>query len=73
VPTDDLNRRILVVDDNSSIHHDFQRILQLDAESGALEQARLALFGDSGVVQACESFEVDYADQGDRMPLPLLI
>jgi diguanylate cyclase (GGDEF)-like protein len=64
VPTDDLNRRILIVDDNLSIHHDFQKILQLDTQSDDLEKARSALFGDSGPLQAHEPFEVDCADQG---------
>ena len=62
--TDSLNQRILVVDDNPSIHDDFRRILQLDTESEALEKARLALFGDASRIQAHEPFQVDCADQG---------
>ena len=62
--TDSLNRRILVVDDNPSIHDDFRRILQLDTESEALERARSALFGDASLIQAHEPFQVDCADQG---------
>ncbi len=62
--TDSLNRRILVVDDNPSIHDDFRRILQLDTESEALEKARLALFGDASRIQAHEPFQVDCTDQG---------
>lgn len=62
--TDSLNRRILVVDDNPSIHDDFRSILQFDTESEALERARSALFGDASLIQAHEPFQVDCADQG---------
>lgn len=62
--TDHPNRRILVVDDNLSIHHDFRRIFQLETEPEALEQARSALFGESILVQSHEPFEVDCTDQG---------
>jgi diguanylate cyclase len=64
VSTDSLNQRILVVDDNPSIHDDFRRILQLDTESEDLERARSALFGDARLIQAHEPFQVDCADQG---------
>jgi diguanylate cyclase len=64
VSTDSLNRRILVVDDNPSIHDDFRSILQFDTESEALERARSALFGDASLIQAHEPFHVDCADQG---------
>ena len=64
MPTDFPNRRVLVVDDNSSIHHDFKKILQRDLESKALEQARSALFGDTRSVQSRETFDVDCVDQG---------
>jgi len=64
VSTDSLNRRILVVDDNPSIHDDFRSILQFDTESEALERARSALFGDASLIQAHEPFQVDCADQG---------
>ncbi|MEK6586076.1 MAG: diguanylate cyclase [Nitrospirota bacterium] len=62
--TDSLNQRILVVDDNPSIHDDFRRILQLDTESEDLERACSALFGDARLIQAHEPFQVDCADQG---------
>jgi diguanylate cyclase (GGDEF)-like protein len=64
VPTDDPNRRILVVDDNLSIHHDFRRILQSESDSDALRQVRSALFGESGPIQSFEPFVVDCTDQG---------
>jgi len=64
VSTDLLSRRILVVDDNSSIHHDFLKILQPETGQEALEQARAALFGEPISVHSREAFEVDCADQG---------
>jgi diguanylate cyclase len=64
VPTDDLNRRILVVDDNLSIHHDFRRILQSETDVDALKQMRSVLFGESGPIQSLEPFVVDCTDQG---------
>lgn len=62
--TDSLNRRVLVVDDNTSIHHDFLRILQSETEWQTLERARSALFGESIPVPSHEPFEVDCVDQG---------
>lgn len=61
---DDTNRRILVVDDNSSIHNDFRRILQITPEGEALELARSALFEEATRLPLHEPFEVDCVDQG---------
>ena len=61
---DDANRRVLVVDDNLSIHHDFKRILRQESEPKGLDDARLALFGESTPIDPHEPFEVDCADQG---------
>ena len=58
------NHRILVVDDNQAIHEDFRKILEAQPEKDSLHQARVALFGDTPLVQALERFELDYADQG---------
>ena len=62
--TDSLNRRILVVDDNPSIHDDFRRILQFETELKTLELARSTLFGESIRLPSHEPFEVDCVDQG---------
>ncbi len=59
-----LNRRVLVVDDNSSIHHDFLKTLRLEMDQDALEQARSALFGESNPLRSHEPFEVDCVSQG---------
>lgn len=64
VTGEEINRRILVVDDNVSIHHDFLKILQPSRGSEAMKQARASLFGEPDLVQTCDRFVVDYADQG---------
>ena len=40
------NLRVLVIDDNPSIHEDFRKILQAKAGEESFDQARAALFGD---------------------------
>jgi len=60
----DHNRRILVVDDNLSIHEDFLKILQPGPSSFALDEARASLFGEEPLLKTLEWFDVDYADQG---------
>ena len=64
MPTDLPNRRVLIVDDNLSIHQDFKKVLQLDLESEALEQARSSLFDETCPVQPRETFDVDCVEQG---------
>ena len=64
VTREEINRRILVVDDNVSIHHDFLKILQPDMGSEALELARGALFGEPSPVRPSDQFTVNCADQG---------
>lgn len=58
------NRRLLVVDDNASIHDDFRKILQPEEGAKALADARSSLFGGEPLVKALVRFELDYADQG---------
>lgn len=59
------NRRILVIDDNPSIHQDFQKILGsgLDGDA-AIALSEAALFGDAPPVR--QAFELDYAYQGQE-------
>ena len=59
-----LNRRVLVIDDNRAIHQDFRKILQAKARDEGFDQARAALFGDSPLSEALERFDLDCADQG---------
>ncbi len=58
------NRRILVIDDNTSIHEDFRKILRGNAGAAALQEARAALFDDIPPAVVQQGFEVDCASQG---------
>ena len=61
------NRRILVIDDNPSIHDDFRKVLCRTAENTAsIEEKEAILFGQTSNGQACDSFEVDSAFQGNE-------
>lgn len=64
VTSEEINRRILVVDDNVSIHQDFLKILQPETSVEALEIARTALFSEASSVWHSDQFTVDCADQG---------
>ena len=61
------NRRILVVDDNPSIHDDFQKLLAADALDGedCLAKASAALFGESPTAER-PRFELSSAYQGQE-------
>ncbi|MGB4069225.1 MAG: ATP-binding protein [Nitrospira sp.] len=56
--------RVLVIDDNLSIHEDFRKILQPGTETQRLDEARALLFGGDSFQKALVRFELDYADQG---------
>ncbi len=58
------NLRVLVIDDNHSIHEDFRKILQPETETQALDEARASLFGGESFQKALARFDLDYADQG---------
>jgi CheY-like chemotaxis protein len=58
------NRRILIIDDNASIHDDFRKILETPKDSGSLDQARAALFGEALSLPPREDYELDFASQG---------
>src|ERR1700748_1171555 len=61
------NRRVLVIDDNESIHEDFRTILCANSTSGAsLEAAEADLFGESDSEPNIPSFEIDSAYQGEQ-------
>jgi diguanylate cyclase (GGDEF)-like protein len=60
------NRRILLVDDNHSIHQDFQKILGVTVGENALNQARSALFAEASNCVEPEHFELDCVDQGQH-------
>ncbi len=62
-----VNRRILIIDDNASIHADFRKVLGAQAEhsaQAALDVLEANLFGGDAAVPARPSFEIDSAHQG---------
>lgn len=67
----DHNLRVLVIDDNHSIHEDFRKILQPGTETQALDDARASLFGGEPLLKALLRFEVDYVGQG-QAALPMV-
>ena len=61
------NRRILVIDDQESIHADFKKILGSDTnEDQALNSARSAFFGEAKEVVRRVGFELTTATQGEE-------
>jgi CheY-like chemotaxis protein len=61
------HRRILVIDDNRSIHQDFSKIFAAtSATEAALAQAGTALFGDPSDQAARIKFQIDSAFQGQE-------
>ncbi len=62
------NNRILVIDDNPSIHEDFRKILSPgDAQlADELDADEAALFGDAPSISRQCSFEIDSAMQGQE-------
>ncbi len=59
------NRRIVIIDDNPSIHDDFRKILQpTDPGSASLDAKEALLFGESPSAETETGFEVDSAFQG---------
>lgn len=61
------NRRILIIDDNRSIHDDFRKILCPRSHSSvAMDSTEQMLFGESEPSLPTTSFEVDSAYQGQE-------
>ena len=60
------NHRILVIDDTLSIHQDFRKVLDPPNESGSLEQARAALFGEAPSLPTREHYTLEFAAQGQE-------
>jgi signal transduction histidine kinase len=60
------HRRILVIDDNRSIHNDFKKILgEASENAGKLTDMEESLFGDESKRVSMEIFEMDFAFQGE--------
>ncbi len=64
----DENRRVLVIDDNESIHADFRKILAAgDGLTAAVESAAATLFDESTTRKpAGARFQIDSAHQGEQ-------
>ena len=57
-------RRILVIDDNPAIHHDFAKIFGVGATSAAaLSELEASLFGEAPPPAARQTFQIDSALQ----------
>jgi CheY-like chemotaxis protein len=62
-----VNRRVLTVDDNPTIHEDFRKILCVDVPgSNRLEDIESVLFEETDASDAHEGFEIDSAFQGEE-------
>jgi diguanylate cyclase (GGDEF)-like protein len=59
----DLTHRILVIDDNATIHDDYRKILA-GRDAGKVSNAEAALFGEQPRVVERPTFDVDSAMQG---------
>ena len=60
------NRRILIIDDNPSIHADFKKILCGNGDQGDLAQAETELFGDAPTAAGKRTYELTSAFQGQE-------
>jgi two-component system NtrC family sensor kinase len=61
-----VNHRILIVDDNTTIHEDFRKILSpTDFGEGDLNMIESAVFGDAQSSRSMPEFELAFAAQGD--------
>lgn len=66
-PDQTINRRILLIDDNESIHKDFRSILEGDDVNAVnVDQEEVALFGTEPERSVNDSFQVDSAFQGQE-------
>jgi diguanylate cyclase (GGDEF)-like protein len=64
-PAEHINSRILIIDDNPSIHQDFEKILaQEPSVSSGMTQVERILFGETAEPVVQPTFELQYAQQG---------
>ena len=64
-PAEHINSRILIIDDNPSIHQDFEKILaQEPSVSSGMTQVERILFGEKAEPVMQPIFELQYAQQG---------
>ena len=61
------NLRILVVDDNPSIHEDFRKILESSSNTNAeIEESETQLFGNTAHIQKQRGYDLDFASSGEE-------
>jgi diguanylate cyclase len=63
------SRRILIIDDNAAIHHDFRKVLGVQADQSAqatLDLLEAGLFGTPVCTAVRPNFEIDSAHQGKQ-------
>jgi len=65
-PYIDKNLRILVVDDNRSIHDDFRKILAEEKDAHSALAVEAALFGETTEMRHAVHFELESAYQGEE-------
>src|SRR5437588_12060729 len=65
-PEDQTNRRILVIDDNRSIHNSFRAILRADSGKSALDEAEARLFGEATSGPRAVGFTLESAYQDEE-------
>jgi PAS domain S-box-containing protein len=65
-PEINLNRRILIIDDNPAIHDDFRKILTAPAETGDFQAISAELFGADAGQPRFTGFEMESAFQGQE-------
>ena len=66
-PPQELNRRILIVDDNRAIHDDFRKILCATEHDSGLRELEASLFGDTDTSPVPNNtYEVEFALQGEE-------
>src|SRR5438094_670116 len=65
-PEDQTNRRILVIDDNRSIHNSFCAILRADSGKSALDETEARLFGEATSGPRAMGFTMESAYQGEE-------
>src|SRR6266576_6883642 len=63
---DQTNRRILVIDDNRSIHNSFRAILRADSGKSALDEAEARLFGEATSGPRALGFTMESEYQGEE-------
>jgi diguanylate cyclase (GGDEF)-like protein len=68
-PAAPMNRRILVIDDNVAIHHDFRKVLCAQEERSAdalLAMLEAQIFAKPATAAARADFDIDSAHQGEE-------